>query len=489
MHPLGNTFSRICGRTSVLTQIARMVRSYAVTAENGQHMKMMLIAPRWQVVSMFVPNPLIMLNLRQELDVDVSKKPVITDGREQCPICLIDVADLTGRSILTKHLASHLERFSLDCLPLDTSSCGNENVQDEESTSSDPDEDIPSEHYEHNAHNEQETNVQSFEVQTEEDSRGEKIVLSEEYPQELELEQEILQAGSELLGESPERGQRRTQEAAGTDDRLNSGERDWKKFDEVTKPVIENYEHEPREAGEEARPDELGYGGTRESYRREAEEDWLPALEKRAREHGLSEEIIQVSRLQRFDIDAEKRRTIDRHREMKQGLEREIEQQGDRAAVELLKSRGRVGNEENEDKGQRTEQDERCGRVRKGLAEAEFPQSEIDAIMVSDRGRKQQPASTTPKAAPSPAGPWNPHVPVYAKVHTEHMAIETLKYYDIPREYDRVSQTRSLFVVIRLTFCHSPIPPTSSSSVNWTNMRPTFFSILHKISRRKVRAQ
>ena len=43
--PLGNIFSRTCGRTFVLIQIVKTVRSYTVAAESGQHMKMKFIAP------------------------------------------------------------------------------------------------------------------------------------------------------------------------------------------------------------------------------------------------------------------------------------------------------------------------------------------------------------------------------------------------------------------------------------------------------------
>lgn len=67
-----------------------------------------------------------------------------------------------------------------------------------------------------------------------------------------------------------------------------------------------------------------------------------------------------------------------------------------------------------------------------------FTDSQIDAMMDKQQSNKQQPASRTPTAS----GPANvsakPHAPVYPKVHTGHMSIETLKYYDISWEYDQV---------------------------------------------------
>jgi len=165
-------------------------------------MKMPPIAPlRWYVDGTPLTNFDMTLNFKQTSDV--SKKPLATNDREQCPICLLDIAELPSRTSLTKHLASHLERFSLDCLPLDTSSWGDQNIRDDGSESSDPDQDLRLGHHEHNAHNgQQETITESFEARTEEDYRVEKLVLSEEAMRETELGQLLTPAESELLRES-----------------------------------------------------------------------------------------------------------------------------------------------------------------------------------------------------------------------------------------------------------------------------------------------
>jgi hypothetical protein len=69
--------------------------------------------------------------------------------------------------------------------------------------------------------------------------------------------------------------------------------------------------------------------------------------------------------------------------------------------------------------------------------------------MFGDRGRKQQLASKPHKTAPPPPPPpgdsTTPQAPFYPKIHTDHMAIETLKYYDISWEYDKVSKIKALF--------------------------------------------
>jgi hypothetical protein len=148
----------------------------------------------------------------------------------------------------------------------------------------------------------------------------------------------------------------------------------------------------------------------------------------------------------RDGIDAERKGIITDH----ERREQELKEQEGRASAELLRSRQERMENEYDDK--RAEQDKMNDAMRKRLAEADFTQSQIDAIMSSDGGRKQQPAPKMPrKAPPPPAGdPTNLRAPVYPKVHTDHMATETLRYYDIPWEYDKVGKTRSLFDGIAL---------------------------------------
>jgi hypothetical protein len=148
-----------------------MARSYTVTAETGQHTKTRLIVHRWYVDGTSVTNLDMMLSFKQTSDT--SKRPFTIDERKQCPICLLDVADLPSRTILTKHLASHLERFSLDCLPLDTSSWGDQNIHDSGSESSDPDQDLYPEPHKQTFSDEQEVGGVSSEDETTGDSRVE----------------------------------------------------------------------------------------------------------------------------------------------------------------------------------------------------------------------------------------------------------------------------------------------------------------------------
>jgi hypothetical protein len=220
--------------------------------------------------------------------------------------------------------------------------------------------------------------------------------------------------------------------------------------------------------GEELRTLELADAATEEydfvqlerirSQRKQVEERIKHRRELPGVEWNLERYISGSGDHMRDNIDAERKRIITDH----ERREQELKEQEERAVAERLG--GRQEEMENEYDDKRAEQEKMNDAMRKRLAEADFTQSQIDAIMASDGGRKQQPASKMPKKAPPPAGdPTNSYLPVYAKVHTEHMAIETLKYYDIPWEYDKVGETRSLFdgialisVTVRSLLYHYP---------------------------------
>lgn len=67
-------------------------------------------------------------------------------------------------------------------------------------------------------------------------------------------------------------------------------------------------------------------------------------------------------------------------------------------------------------------------------------------MTTKEQESKQAPVPRPPRTASQPAGhPIRPHALVYPKIHVDYMATETLKYYDIPWEYDKVNQdARSL---------------------------------------------
>jgi hypothetical protein len=74
--------------------------------------------------------------------------------------------------------------------------------------------------------------------------------------------------------------------------------------------------------------------------------------------------------------------------------------------------------------------------MRKRLAELGFQQHQIKAMLELE-------GATTPKQNSSPNNPLQlAHPPTYVKVHRDHLSIETLVYYDLPYEVDRVGHNR-----------------------------------------------
>ena len=348
-----------------------------------------------------------MLTTRETSEPGTSKKRVMTNDRTQCPICLLDVAELPGRTTLTKHLASHLERFSLDCLPLNTISWVNENLHDYESESSDPDQDLPFEHHEHNAHNgneQQETIIEGFEAQTKEDYRVEKVVLSEEAMRDIELGQLLTPVESELLGAGYKHIERRTQEEPENEETSSSREMIWERIYVERKQVLEDDQRRRRQAEDNIGIYEAGSSGKQESY-------------NSGSEHDL-----------RDKIDAKKKLII----EDSERRQRELKEEQDYTMSELVDDAQHMMNDS----------------MRKRLAETGFfTQAQIDAIMADKKN--QQPASIPPETAPRPAGGRTGfRTLVYSKIHTDYIIPEALKYYDIPWEYDKVIKTR--MTVLRL---------------------------------------
>ena len=418
------------------------------------------------------------LSPRQTSGADTLKTHMITDDRIQCPICLLDVADLSSRTSLTKHLASHLERFSLDCLPLSTSSWGNENVRDDGSDSSDADQGLAPEPHEQTVLNEQDATTEILKA----NQRPEDADLgvgsteqSEAITHELNLERKMVDTEKEeaipnyrrmfreveegleadelqstrKLAKSHEETSRSIQamrrslakfaEAVTKDTTTRESKLELEKIYTERKQILEEYDRKQHKARDQDGEEELSIleHPTLETinaeYKRMAEDH--KREQRKAKDEAGEEELSTLEPSKLEIMKASMRLTIS----LQERIQKQLEEQAD-----LLR---RLERFQNNDIVRGTEQDKMNDAMRKLLAEANFTQSRTDAIMSSGNEHKQQPASTTPKAAPPPpadAPTSSSRAPVYPKVHTDHMAIETLKYYDIPWEYDQVRKTGSL---------------------------------------------
>lgn len=220
---------------------------------------------------------------------------------------------------------------------------------------------------------------------------------------------------------------------------------DDEKHDAERKRVIEEYERKQREAKEKAKAEEIRMIERMEREKREAKEEERRVIEKVERE------------------------------------KREAKEREEREWAEF--ERRRKEKEEKEAKAKKEEQAKMDEAMRKRLAESGFTQSQIDAIMDKEK-KKAQPQPTTRTTTTTTTTlariPGSSPVPVYAKIHIDYISTETLRYYDIPWEYDRVSEHAFPGPRMELNVKdHSAnksdrtIPLTSSSSAKWTSTRQT----------------
>lgn len=205
------------------------------------------------------------------------------------------------------------------------------------------------------------------------------------------------------------------------------------------KRIVEDYERKQREAKEKAKAEEIRVLEKMERDKREAKEQEKRVMEK-------------IEREKREAKEREEREWAEFERRRKEKLEKE----------------------EKEKKEAQEKMDE---AMRKRLAESNFTQSQIDAIMDKEKKKASTKTTTTTTTTTTRAlAPLRSHVPVYAKIHVDYLSTETLRYYDIPWEYDRVSQhliPRIHCITCMLTLLRRTTPLTSSSCAKWTSTRPT----------------
>ena len=446
-----------------------------------------------------------MLSAGQSSNDNTTKKHVIADDRTQCPICLLDVANLPGRTSLTKHIASHLEKFSLDCLPLNTSSWGNENVQDNEMESSDPDQDLLTESHEHTVRNELETVIEEWEAEANRGTEVEESILivdreearsdetghsetheshrreaeedglpqtiEEEYERrahELKLlkEQEDLaiavrvrnrqKRSRHLVDEAQERWAQRT-------DAMVNNEREMKQGHTTETPTEQEEVTGHFGAREQSTEGDLAVIRKRQYSRlkhelmdeahesEEGREELDEAMRKRLGESGFETQQIDAI----MDYDKGKQQStpeILAEQEAATGSlgtqVRPIE--GDPAmrdriwAVVGMSQQMRTDMEDT--KAELIDPDVRYEVGSKHWAELHSEIQQIAASVNQKKEKETEKQQSTPKTpttatATSAGVPLRSTAPVYPKIHSDYIATETLRYYDIPWEYDKVSKT------------------------------------------------
>lgn len=73
--------------------------------------------------------------------------------------------------------------------------------------------------------------------------------------------------------------------------------------------------------------------------------------------------------------------------------------------------------------------------MRRRLSRQGYTEAQIDRMVNKEKVDKQTMVNKTTTTIEK----WGSKAPVYAKIHRDYLSIETLRYYEIPYEYDRVS--------------------------------------------------
>lgn len=73
--------------------------------------------------------------------------------------------------------------------------------------------------------------------------------------------------------------------------------------------------------------------------------------------------------------------------------------------------------------------------LRRRLSRSGYTEAQIDRMIKEEKNTP----STSTKIVRKEETVWKSSAPVYAKIHRDYLSVDTLRYYEIPYEYDRVS--------------------------------------------------
>ena len=156
--------------------------------------------------------------------------------------------------------------------------------------------------------------------------------------------------------------------------------------------------------------------------------------------------IDDYERRQRED-EEDRKAEEKRIKEKLEREKREAKEKEEREWNEFLRKQREKEEKEKDEKKKKEEEFE--DEMRKRLARFGFTPAQID-VMVQEEKAKQGMKTTTTTTSTAIERWGAPRNPVYAKIHRDYLSVDTLKYYDVPWEYDRVSQKLSCFSFLRL---------------------------------------
>lgn len=251
-------------------------------------------------------------------------------------------------------------------------------------------------------------------IEREEDAKRQEDRLKKDW--ELRLERETRKKEEERRAEEEERKRLIAESMAKADKRAREQDEERQRIIAENTLKLEKAERE-RKAAQQRAVDDFNKERAEKEARARAEQERVVAeyeakkVKDAAEAQRKREELIMQLRIE------------EEHRKQKE------KEEWDRF---LLKQKQK---EEEEKAAKEKQEKELEEAMRKRLAHFGFQDNQIQAMIRPEEAAKLQQGM-------SPANPLRlTHQPTYVKVSKEHLAIDTLLYYDIPYEVDRVSST------------------------------------------------
>lgn len=205
-----------------------------------------------------------------------------------------------------------------------------------------------------------------------------------------------------------------------------------------------------------------------------AEKQRKDAEKAKAEEQRIKEKLEREERESRERAKAEEQR-------IKEKMEREAREAKEKEKREWEDFLRRQKEKEEKEKAEKAAEKEKFEtEMRRRLAKFGYAQNQIDVMVDEEKAKQYREERSRSRGRASTGGAmelWREtRAPTYAKVHRDYLSIDTLIYYDIPYEFDRVSSdfhSENPRLSRPLTSTRL-IRISSSSSAKWTSTRLRF---------------
>jgi hypothetical protein len=310
-------------------------------------------------------------------------------------------------------------------------------------------------------------------------------ILAEEHAKHLKQERDAEEQREKVLAQQEKKNRKEKEErdriiaenTAKMEKEAREREAKARAMEEERRRIIAENEAKVKKQAEEAR---LAQQRAVDDYNKKKAQEDKEAEEQRQRV------IYEYERKKVADADKEKRQREELMLRMR--LEEEERKRKEKEEYDAF-IRKQKEKEEEEKKKKAAQEKELEEQMRKRLAQFGFQDNQIQAFVNPEKASHLQqgmmPNNPLHQIAPPPPHMHQQHhhhsshqiaiapAPTYAKVHRSHLDVETLHYYDIPYEYDMVSQHPPLSFIVTFANAYNRTQNTSLSSAKCLSAKPT----------------